>query len=78
MIERDSTNAEAHFWLGLCRDAQGDKPGAAVHYRKAIYLAPAHVGALNHLAALLDEQADGGGAQRLRQRAMREEARHSG
>ena len=78
LIEQDSANAEAHYWLGLCRDVQGQKAAAATHYRKAIYLAPAHVEALNHLAALLDEQGDGSGAKRLRQRAMREEARHGG
>ncbi|MBJ7263104.1 MAG: chemotaxis protein CheR [Burkholderiaceae bacterium] len=78
LIEQDSANAEAHYWVGLCRDVQGQKAAAAMHYRKAIYLAPAHVEALNHLAALLDEQGDDRGAQRLRLRAMREEARHGG
>lgn len=59
LIERDSANPDAHYWLGLCRDVQNDKAQAAAHYLKAIYLAPAHVEALNHLAALLDEQGDG-------------------
>lgn len=76
LIAHDSANPEAHYWLGLCRDVQGHKTEAEAYYRKAIYLAPAHVEALMHLAALLDEQGDDGGAQRLRQRAMREEARH--
>lgn len=68
-------DAELFYLLGLCLDAQNDLAAAAAHYRKALYLAPDHVHALNHLAALLDAQGEGDAAQRMRLRAMREEAR---
>ena len=74
LVER-GPDAELYYLLGLCLDAQNDLAAAAAHYRKAIYLAPDHVPALNHLAALLDAQGEGDAAQRMRLRAMREEAR---
>ncbi len=67
-------DAGLFYLLGLCLDAQNDLTQAAVHYRKALYLEPDHVQALNHLAVLLEAQGDGASARRMRQRALRKEA----
>jgi chemotaxis protein methyltransferase WspC len=64
-------NADAWYLLGLIVDAQGDVDQARDHYRKAVYLEPAHYEALTHLAALLEVQGDGDGARRLMRRAER-------
>lgn len=67
-------DAGLFYLLGLCLDAQNDLAQAAVHYRKALYLDPEHVQALNHLAVLLEAQGDGAAARRMRQRAIKKEA----
>lgn len=71
VLARDGANAEVFYLMGLCLDAQDDSAGAALHYRKALYLEPAHVRALTHLAAILDADGDNSAAARLRQRAVR-------
>lgn len=68
-------DADLFYLLGLCHDARAETDAAAKFYRKAVYLMPTHVPALNHLAAALDAQGDDAGAQRMRMRALREEAR---
>ena len=70
-------DAELFYLVGLCLDAQGDVAQASVQYRKALYLAPNHIEALTHLAAVLDAQGDAPGAARLRMRAHREEAKNA-
>lgn len=62
---------DAWYLLGLIADAQGHGAEARDHYRKAVYLDPAHYEALTHLAALLEVEGDGEGARRLLLRAQR-------
>jgi chemotaxis protein methyltransferase WspC len=57
--------------MGLIHDAGDRKQAAADCYRKALYLEPAHAGAMTHLAALLQTQGDAAGARLLQQRARR-------
>ncbi len=64
-------DADAWYLLGLIADAQGHPAEARDHYRKALYLEPAHYEALTHLAALLEVQGDSDGAHRLMRRARR-------
>ncbi|QGZ66482.1 CheR family methyltransferase [Paraburkholderia acidisoli] len=64
-------NADTWYLLGLIADAQGRSADAHAHYRKAVYLEPAHYEALTHLAALLEVQGDADGARRLMRRAER-------
>ena len=64
-------NAQAHYLLGLVRDAAGDTSAAATHYRKALYLEPQHEESLAHLALLLERQGDARAASLLRKRARR-------
>lgn len=64
-------NADTWYLLGLIADAQGRAAEAHAHYRKAVYLEPAHYEALTHLAALLEMQGDADGARRLMRRAER-------
>ena len=71
VLARDGANADLFYLLGLCLDAQDDSAGAALHYRKALYLEPAHERALTHLAAILDARGEDTAAARLRQRAVR-------
>ncbi|WP_043201895.1 CheR family methyltransferase [Paraburkholderia acidipaludis] len=66
-----ASDADAWYLLGLIADAQGHTAEARDHYRKAVYLDPAHYEALTHLAALLEVEGDGDGARRLMRRAER-------
>jgi chemotaxis protein methyltransferase WspC len=61
----------AWYLLGLIADAQGHTAEARDHYRKAVYLDPAHYEALTHLATLLEMEGDDDGARRLMRRAQR-------
>lgn len=74
-LAQQGPDADLFYLLGLCHDARAETDAAANFYRKAVYLMPTHVAALNHLAAALDAQGDDAGAQRMRMRALREEAR---
>jgi chemotaxis protein methyltransferase WspC len=62
---------DAWYLLGLIADAQGHTAEARDHYRKAVYLDPAHYEALTHLATLLEMEGDDDGARRLMRRAQR-------
>ena len=75
-IASGPANAELFYLMGLCLDAKGEGVQASIQYRKALYLDPAHIQALTHLAAILDANGDSAGAQRMRLRATREEARN--
>jgi chemotaxis protein methyltransferase WspC len=70
-VARHGPNAQAFYLLGLVRDAEGDAKAAAAHYRKALYLEPAHRQALAHLAMILERSGDAAGARVLRDRAVR-------
>jgi chemotaxis protein methyltransferase WspC len=70
-LAKDGASAEAHYLLGVVRDAMGDGPGALECYRRVLYLQPDHEDALFHLAILTERQGDPSRAQRLRERVQR-------
>jgi chemotaxis protein methyltransferase WspC len=72
-LRQNGPSAEAYYLLGLVRDANGDRHGAAESYRKTIYLEPDHLEALIHLAFLIEREGDIAAATRLRERARRVE-----
>jgi Flp pilus assembly protein TadD len=59
-------SAEPHYVLGLALEQQGDLPGAAGEMRRARDLAPDHLGALSHLAALSSRLGRSADAERFR------------
>lgn len=71
LIQRHGPSAAAYYLMGVIHDAADRKQAAADCYRKALYLEPAHAGAMTHLAALLQTQGDTAGARLLQQRARR-------
>lgn len=71
LLAEQGASAELFYWLGLLSDTAGDSDAAQNFYRKALYLEPAHIEALSHLAMLLETRGDQAGARRLRQRASR-------
>ena len=75
-LRKEGNSAQAHYALGLIRDAQGDAR-AESSYRKALYLEPNHAEALLHLALLREKQGDAADAHRLRARARRVTERSS-
>ncbi|GAC1316064.1 MAG: protein-glutamate O-methyltransferase CheR [Collimonas sp.] len=71
LIQRHGASAASYYLMGVIHDAADRKQAAADCYRKALYLEPAHVNAMTHLAALLQVQGDFAGAKLLQQRARR-------
>jgi chemotaxis protein methyltransferase WspC len=71
LIQHHGASAAAYYLMGVIHDAADRKQAAADCYRKALYLEPAHAGAMTHLAALLQTQGDAAGARLLQQRARR-------
>ncbi|SAK75282.1 MCP methyltransferase, CheR-type [Caballeronia hypogeia] len=65
------SNADAYYLLGVIADARGEKQESRAHYRRALYLDPAHREALAHLAACLTLDGDEGAARLLLARAGR-------
>ncbi|SAL73180.1 MCP methyltransferase, CheR-type [Caballeronia peredens] len=65
------SDADAYYLLGVIADARGDRQESRGHYRRALYLDPAHREALTHLAALLTLDGDESGARLLIARAER-------
>jgi chemotaxis protein methyltransferase WspC len=63
--------AEGHYLYGVICDAQNRTSEALGAYRKALYLVPEHAEALAHMAALLRQNGDTAGANRLEQRLHR-------
>ncbi|SPB12703.1 MCP methyltransferase [Caballeronia novacaledonica] len=67
----NSSNADAYYLLGVIADARGEHQASRGHYRRALYLEPAHREALTHLAACLSLDGDESGARLLLARAER-------
>ncbi|WP_213229253.1 protein-glutamate O-methyltransferase CheR [Caballeronia sp. NK8] len=65
------SNADAYYLLGVIADARGEHHASRGHYRRALYLDPAHREALTHLAACLSLDGDESGARLLLARAGR-------
>ncbi len=70
-LEKNAVNAEAHYLLGLIRQAQENEIDASNYFRKAVYLNPHHYEALVHLAALAESQGNLAAAAVYRSRASR-------
>lgn len=65
------SDANAYYLLGVIADARGEHQESRGHYRRALYLDPAHREALTHLAALLTLDGDESAARLLIARAER-------
>ncbi|SAK65558.1 MCP methyltransferase, CheR-type [Caballeronia catudaia] len=65
------SSADAYYLLGVIADARGEQHESRGHYRRALYLDPAHREALTHLAACLSLDGDESGARLLLARAER-------
>jgi chemotaxis protein methyltransferase WspC len=70
LLERGPT-PELLYLLGLIGDARGEAARAVELYRKTLYLAPGHAGALAQLAFHAEKAGDLRGARMLRARAER-------
>jgi chemotaxis protein methyltransferase WspC len=71
VLSKDGAEAQAHYVLGLVRDAEGNAAEAMSLYRKAIYLQPRHREAMSQLGALLKAQGRSADARVLLERAER-------
>lgn len=69
-------SAIGFYLAGLLEDAQHNPEKAVYYYRKALYLDPDHHESLLHLAYLQETLGDRIGAQRLKERAKRVQARN--
>jgi len=76
LLQRHSHQADAHYLLGLVREAAGNVQEAETMLRKAIYLDPSHYEALTHLGVLCRQKGDAAGARRFQERAARAAQRH--
>jgi chemotaxis protein methyltransferase WspC len=70
-LDRVPDSADGHFLMGVLHDAEGKWRLALPSFRKALYLNPAHPGALRHLALKYETSGDHTGAALLRARARR-------
>lgn len=70
-VARAGSTADAFSLLGVIQQARGDRAAAAVAFRKALYLDPAHREALTHAMLLADQQGDTRRAAVLRERLAR-------
>ena len=70
-VRRLGPSAEAFCLLGAVREAAGQVDEAAVCYRKALYLDPAHADAVTRLALLVERQGQAAEAKVLWSRARR-------
>ena len=69
-LRQSRVSAQAHYLLGLVRDASGDA-SAIDCYRKALYLEPNHYESLLQMALLLQKNGDSARARAFRNRAQR-------
>jgi len=76
LLRQQQHQADAHFLLGLVREAAGSTEDAAQMFRKTIYLDPDHYEALTHLSVICQQQGDAASAQRFQQRAARAQQRN--
>jgi len=78
LLKQQTLQADAHYLLGLIREAAGNPDEAEKMFRKAVYLEPGHYEALAHLSVICRRQGDTGGAQRFHERATRAQRRSQG
>ena len=70
LLEMNELNAGAHYLLALCREAVGDRAGAASHDQVACYLEPGFVMPSLHLGLLARRNGDREQARRELGRAL--------
>lgn len=75
VIREQPCQADAHYLLGVIREAAGNTRDAEQMFRKAIYLQPGHYEALVHLSVICERIGDAAGARRFRERATRTQSR---
>lgn len=71
LLTQSEHQSDAHYLLGLVREAAGNSSEAEQLFRKAVYLDPDHFEALTHLSVLADRCGDKQRAQRFKDRAIR-------
>lgn len=71
LLRAKDCQADAHYLLGVIREAAGELQEAEQLFRKAVYLRPDHYEALVHLSVICAKTGDQQGARRLRERAAR-------
>ncbi len=70
-LRKNGVSAQAHYLMGLIRQAQNQESDAAEMYRRAVYLNPHHYEALAQLAAHAEAKGDRAAAAAYRARAAR-------
>jgi chemotaxis protein methyltransferase WspC len=70
-VAQAGATADAFSLVGVIQQARGDRAAAAVAFRKALYLDPAHREALTHSMLLADQRGDTDRAAVLRERLGR-------
>ena len=70
-LRENGVSAEAFYILGLVQDTTGEDAQAGEFYRKALYLEPDHLDAMQRWALLSERNGQRDHARRLRQRAER-------
>lgn len=71
LLQRQACQADAHYLLGLIREAAGNITEAGQMFRKCIYLNPDHYEALTHLGIICRQLGDTQNANRFHERATR-------
>jgi len=67
-VAQSPLDPDIHALLGILHDQQNQPERAALHFRRALYLAPGHTESLAHLALLQERRGQRAEAERLRQR----------
>jgi chemotaxis protein methyltransferase WspC len=75
LLREKAHQADAHYLLGIIREAAGNTRDAELMFRKAVYLQPDHYEALVHLSVICKKTGDPKTAQRFFERATRAQAR---
>lgn len=75
LLDDRTHQADAHYLLGLVREAAGNVGEAEQMFRKSVYLDPDHYEALTHLGVICKQKGDTAAAQRFQERARRAQQR---
>ncbi|MES2423395.1 MAG: CheR family methyltransferase [Pseudomonadota bacterium] len=71
LLERFPASADAHCYRGVLAVASGEAAAAKLHFGRALYLDPRHQQALQHMALLVQSDADDSASRRYLERLMR-------
>lgn len=78
LLRQDACHADAHYLLGVIREASGNFTDAEQLFRKTLFLRPDHVAAMSHLCAVFERLGKHQEAQRFRDRVERVQTASSG